>query len=150
MEIEVGLLVRETVDNQLQYGANRESPIFEELAGILRKTSGIADMLAEAPAPLAEKIELSFVFGSIARDAETTGNDVDVLVVGDIGFSELVKAFCGGAHARIAAVTVDGAPKSLPRHVLLKEALNNSILEFSEHEKQKSHFCFSPFFNHLG
>jgi hypothetical protein len=31
----------------------------------------------------------------------------------------------------------------------LKEALNNSIQELSEHEKQKCDFCFSSFFDYL-
>ncbi len=31
----------------------------------------------------------------------------------------------------------------------LREALNKSILDFSEHEKQKYDFCFSSFFKHF-
>jgi len=30
-----------------------------------------------------------------------------------------------------------------------KEALNKSLLDFSEHEKQKHSFCFSSFFKHF-
>jgi DNA-binding transcriptional ArsR family regulator len=42
---EAGLLNCERRGNQLVYSANRHSPIFEELAGILRKTSGLADVV---------------------------------------------------------------------------------------------------------
>ena len=36
---EAGLLKRETRGNQVLYSADRDSPVFEELASILRKTS---------------------------------------------------------------------------------------------------------------
>src|SRR5690606_34594426 len=41
---EAGLLVRESVGRQTFYRANRQSPIFEELASIIRKTSGLAEV----------------------------------------------------------------------------------------------------------
>jgi predicted nucleotidyltransferase len=89
---EAGLLIKEVSGNQVQYSANRNCPIFEELASILRKTSGLVDVLADSLAPLADKIEVAFVFGSVASGKETTGSDVDVLVIGDTSFSEVVKA----------------------------------------------------------
>jgi predicted transcriptional regulator len=38
---EAGILSRQHIGNQVHYRANRDCPIFEELAGLLRKTSGI-------------------------------------------------------------------------------------------------------------
>ena len=89
---QVGLLDRERVGNQLQYSANRSHQIYTELAGILRKTVGLADVLIQALAPLAPSIEVAFVFGSIARGAETAGSDVDVLIVGPADFGSIVDA----------------------------------------------------------
>jgi predicted nucleotidyltransferase len=89
---QAGLLEQERVGNQVQYGANRKSPVYEELASILRKTAGVADVLIEALAPLAEKILFALVFGSIAWGGETAGSDVDVLIVGDAEFREVVAA----------------------------------------------------------
>lgn len=86
------IFLREASGQQVYYQANRTFPIFEELASILRKTSGLADILADALAPLAEKIELAFVFGSAARGAENMGSDVDILIVGEIGYTEAVTA----------------------------------------------------------
>lgn len=40
---DTGLLLRETVGNQGRYEANRDCPIFEELASIFRKTSGLKE-----------------------------------------------------------------------------------------------------------
>lgn len=89
---QAGLLTREKVGNQVRYGANRQCPIFEELAGILRKTSGLSDVLLDALAPLARRVRLALVFGSVARGEERSGSDVDVLVIGSVGFAEAVNA----------------------------------------------------------
>lgn len=86
------VLVREVSGNQVYYRANINFPIFEELASILRKTSGLVDVLVNALAPLVGKIATAFVFGSIARGMENIGSDVDILVIGEIKFDEIVKA----------------------------------------------------------
>lgn len=89
---EAGLLRREKRGNQQVYSANTAGPIFQELASILRKTSGLADVLRDALAPLAGRVSLAFVFGSLARGEEVAGSDVDVMVVGEVGFREVVQA----------------------------------------------------------
>jgi predicted nucleotidyltransferase len=89
---DVGLLNRDRRGNQLVYSANRQSPIFEELAGILRKTSGLADVVAEALEPVADRIEVAFIFGSVARAAETRGSDIDVLIIGSVDFGAVIDA----------------------------------------------------------
>jgi predicted nucleotidyltransferase len=88
---EVGILTKQEQGNQVTYRANRDCIIFEELASILRKTYGVADVLAEALAMLAERIDVALVFGSMASGKATAGSDIDLLVVGDVGFAELVK-----------------------------------------------------------
>lgn len=87
---EAGLLTRERRGNQQVYRANPHSPIFTELASILRKTSGVVDILANALAPVAERLRVAFVFGSVARGQESAGSDVDLMLVGDLGFREAV------------------------------------------------------------
>lgn len=89
---EAGLLTREKRGNQQLYGANTRSPIFSELASILRKTSGLTDVLQEALAPVASGVRAAFVFGSVAQGRETTGSDVDVMLIGNITFREAVEA----------------------------------------------------------
>lgn len=89
---EVGVLQKESTGNQLQYSADRNCPIFEELAGILRKTTGVVDVLAEALAPIGERISTAFIFGSMASGKESVGSDVDVLIIGNVSFAEVVKA----------------------------------------------------------
>ncbi len=89
---DAGLLLKDTVGNQVLYGANKDCPVFEELASIFRKTSGVVDVLADALAYLSDKVEAAFVFGSMASGKETAGSDVDLLVIGDLSFSEVVDA----------------------------------------------------------
>lgn len=87
----VGLLTQEKRGNQTLYSANQSSPIFSELAGILRKTSGLADVVSEALASLSDGIDVAFIFGSIARGAETAGSDVDTLIIGSVDFGGVVE-----------------------------------------------------------
>jgi predicted nucleotidyltransferase len=87
---ELGLLQRQEVGRQVHYRANVNSPIFTELAGLLRKTAGLADVLREALAPVAGQIECAFIYGSMARGTEHAHSDVDVMIVGDIDFGDAV------------------------------------------------------------
>lgn len=88
---EAGILSRERRGNQLVYQANRACPIFEELASIVRKTSGLAEVIARALEPLAPKVKVAFVFGSMARATQSAHSDVDVMLIGDAGFGEVLQ-----------------------------------------------------------
>ena len=87
---EVGLLKREKRGNQQVYSADTSSPIYDELASILRKTSGLADVLAQALEPAEGDIHAAFVFGSVAQGRESASSDVDLMLIGDIGFAQAV------------------------------------------------------------
>lgn len=89
---DAGLLQRSASGNQVRYQVNRACPIREELAAIFRKTAGLADVLREALAPIARKIRLAFIFGSVALGKERAASDVDVLVVGSASFAAVVEA----------------------------------------------------------
>lgn len=89
---DLGLLVRQEVGRQVHYRANVQSPVFEELAGLLRKTAGLVDVLREALVPVADRIERAFVYGSMARGEEHAHSDVDVMIVGDLDFADAVVA----------------------------------------------------------
>ena len=104
---QVGLLRREKRGNQFLYSAERTSPVFEELASILRKTSGVAEVLAEGLAPAEDHIKLAFIYGSLARGQERASSDVDLIVIGDIGFAAVVKLL----HASQGALGREINPK---------------------------------------
>lgn len=87
-----GILQRKQIGNQVHYSANLNCPIFDELASILRKTSGLADVLAKALIDLENKIDVAFVFGSVARGDQQTRSDVDIMLIGSLSFADAVQA----------------------------------------------------------
>lgn len=88
-----GILTRTDRANLTIYQANPASPVFAELKALVVKTMGVAEVLREALAPLAERIRVAFVFGSFARGEQRQTSDVDVMAVSDeINFGELVMA----------------------------------------------------------
>jgi predicted nucleotidyltransferase len=89
---ELGLLIRQEVGRQVHYRANQSSPVYTELAGLLRKTSGLADVLREALTPLGGTVSMAFVYGSVAAGTEGASSDVDVMVLGSASFADIVRA----------------------------------------------------------
>jgi predicted nucleotidyltransferase len=85
-----GILVLTTEGRQKYYQANRQSPIFNELHGLMLKTVGVGDIIKKALEPRMADIKLAFIFGSMAKKAENRFSDIDLLVVGDITFGDLV------------------------------------------------------------
>lgn len=88
-----GLITAQKIGNQKHYQANRAAAIFEELQGIVIKTVGLADVLREAILLLQEQVDLAFIFGSIAQGKERITSDIDVMVIGDASFEDVVQAF---------------------------------------------------------
>ncbi|MDT0136672.1 transcriptional regulator [Acidovorax sp. PRC11] len=78
-----GLVTVKPVGNQRHYQANPDSPIYEELCSLVRKTVGMAEPLRAALAPLAAQIKVAFVYGSIAKQQDTARSDIDLLLVSD-------------------------------------------------------------------
>lgn len=89
---EAGLLRAERVGNQVRFCANTAHPVFPELQALIRKTIGLVDALRLSLAPLAGRIDAAFIFGSMASGTESAGSDIDLMVVGDAGFAEVVDA----------------------------------------------------------
>lgn len=98
--VKAGLLLRARRGNQVHYQVNTASPVFADLKALAVKTVGVADVLRDALAGLAERIVVAFVHGSVARGAEKADSDVDMIVVGDVPFGEVVAAL-HGTHERI-------------------------------------------------
>lgn len=90
--LSAGLLVMRQKGNQQHYQANTNTPIFAELRGIVTKTFGMVGVLREALSPLAQEIQLAFVYGSVAGGTESEGSDIDLLVVGRTSFEAVVAA----------------------------------------------------------
>lgn len=76
--------------NQVHYQANSKCPIYQELFGIVQKTLGTVHVLRDALEPVKNKIDWAFVFGSIASGKESENSDVDLMLIGEVGFLEAV------------------------------------------------------------
>ena len=77
------ILERTAEGSQIYVQANAQCPIFAELRSVVRKTFGIADVLAESLEPLRAKIRFAFVYGSVAQGRESSSSDLDVMIIGD-------------------------------------------------------------------
>lgn len=88
-----GLVTLRPVGNQKHYQANPESPIYAELCGMVRKTVGLAEPLRAALAPLTKQITAAFVYGSIAKQQDTAGSDIDLMLLSEkLSYSDLYLA----------------------------------------------------------
>lgn len=90
--VAVGLVIRSEQGNQVRYQVDRACPLYGELAAMFRKTHGAVPVLRDALAPLASTIEAAWIFGSVALGTEVAGSDIDLLVIGDAGFADVVRA----------------------------------------------------------
>lgn len=122
------ILTKRKQGNQISYQANKACVIFDELASILRKTSGVASVLADVLTELESKIQVAQIFGSVASGKEHEFSDIDLLVVGEITFSALVKAL-------------------YPAQSLLNQEINPKLYNLREWEKLKH--TESSFFDEL-
>lgn len=78
-----GLVNVTQIGNQKHYQANPDSPVFEELCGLIRKTVGLREPLQRSLEPLKDQIDVAFVYGSIARGTDTAKSDIDLMLIGE-------------------------------------------------------------------
>lgn len=91
-----GLVLVAREGNQKYYRANKESPVYSELHGLVVKTVGLVDPLREALAPLADGIRVAFIFGSIAKGSDRAASDLDLLVIADdLAYADVYTALEG-------------------------------------------------------
>lgn len=65
----------------LFYQVNKTHPLYTELKSIIYKTTALGDVLRDALAPISG-IDAVLIYGSIAKDTERRGSDIDILIIG--------------------------------------------------------------------
>lgn len=129
--LEASRLVTVTrVGKQKHYQANASSPVFEELRALVLKTSGLADVLRTALAPLSREIRAAFVYGSIAKGEDTAASDIDVMVISDhLTYADLFAAVedASSQLGRKVAPTIYSS-KELSRRLRQDNAFVNRVL----------------------
>lgn len=88
-------------DGRKAYKANERSPIFSELCSIVEKTSGVAEQLRRALAPLAKDIAMAILFGSVAKETDKADSDIDLLVVSEALLLEDIFRALGPVEERL-------------------------------------------------
>jgi len=124
---DAGIIIREVQGRQVYYRANTQCPIFDELKSIVRKTFGVADVIRHSLATVADKIQVAFVFGSIASGNAGKASDIDVMIVGDISFGDIVSL-------------LSGAEEQLGREI---NSVVYPVAEFKQKAKGDHHFVRS-------
>jgi predicted nucleotidyltransferase/DNA-binding transcriptional ArsR family regulator len=94
-----GLISAHRVGNLRRFQANHDHPVYGELHGLVRKSFGLIGVLQTAIEPLLPSLRCAFVYGSVARGAETAASDIDVMLVGDaISYGTALSAFSTAEH----------------------------------------------------
>lgn len=86
------LVERRPYANLVQYRPNRGSTLYRELHTLAEKTFGIEARLRAALQPLASGIAFACIYGSVAAGTTTGASDVDVMVVGEVSFADVIRA----------------------------------------------------------
>jgi predicted nucleotidyltransferase len=85
-----------TSANRKLYRANRKSPLFEDLHGLIVKTSGLVEPLRSALDPFAKSIDAAFVYGSVAKGSDTAESDIDLMIISDdLAYENIFKSLQG-------------------------------------------------------
>lgn len=80
---DAGLVTVTYIGNQKHYQANIAAAVYEPLRDLVLKTSGLADVLRYALAPIDDRIRAAFVYGSVAKNRDTLTSDVDLMIISD-------------------------------------------------------------------
>jgi len=103
--------------NLTYYFINKKYPLFDELKSIVSKTIGIKGLLQKTLKKM-KNIEVAFIYGSFAKNAENAASDIDLFVIGNVDHRTLT--------SRISEI-----------EDVLKREINFSIYEMEEFKKKK-------------
>jgi predicted nucleotidyltransferase len=80
---EAGLVHSERVGNLRRFQANPQSPVYSDLIALTRKTVGMEPLLREALLPLLPRLKAAWIFGSVAKQTDTSQSDIDIMLIGE-------------------------------------------------------------------
>lgn len=100
------LVSRREEGRHVYYQTITANPVYRDLRSLFEKTFALKDVLVEALAPAATGIDLAFVYGSAANDAQRPSSDIDLFLVGTAGRLALAEALSGAEAALKREVNV--------------------------------------------
>jgi hypothetical protein len=91
--VKSGLVNEDIVGRTKFYNANTESPVFQEIYGIVIKTVALTIPLQSALTPYMNSICFAFIYGSIARGTDNASSDIDIMIIGEeLRYSDILNA----------------------------------------------------------
>jgi len=125
--VKIGLLGVEKRGVQKYYFADKNSPIFSEMKGLIFKTTGIQGSIKAALSRL-KGVQAAFIYGSYAKGSEKEDSNINLMVVGQVNITELNDVVMG-----------------------LEEKMNREIdyLAFDEQEYRKRKDAKDPFIREI-
>ncbi len=87
--VKAGVLTRRRDGNRVYYRADPDCPFLRDLQGLIGKTAGLVDVLREVMARLKKRVVVAFLHGSVAKSAEKSASDVDLIVIGSLGLADM-------------------------------------------------------------
>lgn len=86
--VKIGILGREKRGVQKYYYADKSSPVYTELKGLIFKTTGVQGSVKAALSRL-KGVKAAFIYGSYAKGAEKADSNINLMVVGQVNITEL-------------------------------------------------------------
>jgi predicted nucleotidyltransferase len=91
---EAGLVDSSRFGNLRVFKANPNSPVFHELISLTRKTGGLTHLIQHALSPMKPSLQQAWIYGSVAKETDTSASDIDLMLVGEkISLSEVLTLF---------------------------------------------------------
>ena len=87
-----GILEQRRDGRRVYLKPDRNSPVFADLKRLMEKTAGLIPVLHGELEPLDGSVRFAFLYGSVARSEETSASDIDLMVIGTAGLSDLIPA----------------------------------------------------------
>ena len=122
-----GILEQRRDGRRTYFRAEMRSPIFRDLRSVFERTVGLVPTLRLALRAFDARIACAFIYGSVARREERATSDVDLMIMGEVGLSDLAPA-------------LRRAEKRLGREI---NVTNYSVDEFRNKFFQGDHFLKS-------
>jgi predicted nucleotidyltransferase len=87
--VDGGILEQRREGTRTYFKADTRSPLFADLRGLVEKTVGVVPTLQQLLERFKPRVDVAFIYGSLARGEERSTSDVDLLVVGTVGLADL-------------------------------------------------------------
>ncbi len=137
--LQAGVLVEEPRrGRQRLVRANTGFFLYPELVSIARKSFGLREPLLRALEPFTADIEEAFVFGSVAKGADTVHSDVDLAVIGRAALADISMALLAveqeiGRHVHLSLYEPDEWQELVANDSVVAQIARSPKLELIKH-----------------